>query len=181
MNAEKMIQLALDAGFTKCSIINTENLVFKPEYRKYCEENTCGNFGKNYACPPDCKSPEELKNKVLEYRKAVVFQLAGQVESAFAKTETMELKKKHMLAAWDVVDQYRAEGVEGYQILATACCLCPVCQKAEGKPCLHPEKVSPGMSAYCIDVTQMAAVCGMEMGWKETDVSYFSMYLFDKK
>lgn len=181
MTTEKMLQLAQNAGFTKSTIINTEDLVFVPEYRKYCEENTCGNYGKNYACPPECGTPQEMKEKALQYRQAVVFYTTDTVKSAFDDAETSKKKKRHMYMAWDVVDEYRRQGIEGEQILAGSCCLCSTCKKASNEPCVHPERRANDMSSYCIDVTKLAELCNMDIAWKENEASYFSMYLFDKK
>ena len=34
-----LIQAAKNLGFSDAAIMNTKDLVFKPEYRKFCEEN----------------------------------------------------------------------------------------------------------------------------------------------
>ena len=30
-------------GFSDAAVMDTDNLVFMPEYRVFCEENACGN------------------------------------------------------------------------------------------------------------------------------------------
>ena len=44
-----LIQAAKNLGFSDAAIMNTKDLVFKPEYRKFCEENQCGNYNLNPA------------------------------------------------------------------------------------------------------------------------------------
>ena len=51
-----LIQAAKNLGFSDAAIMNTKDLVFKPEYRKFCEENQCGNYNLNPACPPESGS-----------------------------------------------------------------------------------------------------------------------------
>lgn len=36
-------------GFSDAAVMDTDNLVFMPEYRVFCEENACGNYDKNPA------------------------------------------------------------------------------------------------------------------------------------
>lgn len=47
-----LIKTAKELGFSNAAIMNTKDLVFKPEYRVFCEENRCGNYDLNPACPP---------------------------------------------------------------------------------------------------------------------------------
>ena len=46
------IKEAKKLGFSNAAIMDTQKLVFKPEYRKFCEENQCGCYNVNPACPP---------------------------------------------------------------------------------------------------------------------------------
>ena len=46
------IKEAKKLGFSNTAIMDTKKLVFKPEYRKFCEENQCGCYNVNPACPP---------------------------------------------------------------------------------------------------------------------------------
>ena len=57
---------AKQLGFSAAAVMDTKNLVFKPEYRVFCEENRCGNYDRNPACPPESGSVEEMKEKALE-------------------------------------------------------------------------------------------------------------------
>ena len=45
------IKEAKKLGFSNAAIMDTKKLVFKPEYRKFCEENQCGCYNVNPACP----------------------------------------------------------------------------------------------------------------------------------
>ena len=38
------IKEAKKLGFSNTAIMDTKKLVFKPEYRKFCEENQCGCY-----------------------------------------------------------------------------------------------------------------------------------------
>ena len=62
---------AKQLGFSAAAVMDTKNLVFKPEYRVFCEENRCGNYDRNPACPPESGSVEEMKEKALSYNKTL--------------------------------------------------------------------------------------------------------------
>ena len=79
MTEAEMIQLAYDEGFAAAAIVDTAQIVFDPSFRPYCEENLCGQYGANFSCPPDCGSPEEMKQRVLAHKKALVLQTIWQV------------------------------------------------------------------------------------------------------
>lgn len=44
MNGKELIRLALDLGFSDAAVIDTENLVFVPNFRTLCEENTASTM-----------------------------------------------------------------------------------------------------------------------------------------
>ena len=50
MTEAEMIALAESQGFEKVAILNTSQLKIVQEYRKYCEQNLCGNYDANYGC-----------------------------------------------------------------------------------------------------------------------------------
>ena len=81
MTAEQMVQYAYEEGFSAAAVVDTADIVFDPSFRPYCEENLCGQYGANYSCPPDCGTPEEMKQKVLAHKKALVLQSIWQLES----------------------------------------------------------------------------------------------------
>ena len=90
MTAEQMVQYAYEEGFSAAAVVDTADIVFDPSFRPYCEENLCGQYGANYSCPPDCGTPEEMKQKVLAHKKALVLQSIWQLESY---TDTPAIKK----------------------------------------------------------------------------------------
>ena len=90
MTAEQMVQYAYEEGFSAAAVVDTADIVFDPSFRPYCEENLCGQYGANHSCPPDCGTPEEMKQKILAHKKALVLQSIWQLESY---TDTPAIKK----------------------------------------------------------------------------------------
>ena len=44
-----LIEEAKALGFSDAAVISTDQLVFVPENRDFCEDNLCGNYDKNPA------------------------------------------------------------------------------------------------------------------------------------
>ena len=61
MDEKRLLDTALEMGFANAALMDTAELVFIPAFRPLCEENLCGKYGVNYACPPDCGTVEEMR------------------------------------------------------------------------------------------------------------------------
>ena len=74
MTNDEMIARAVEAGFAAAEVIDTDKIVFDPMFRPFCEENLCGQYGVNYACPPDCGTPQQMAARITAHRHALVLQ-----------------------------------------------------------------------------------------------------------
>lgn len=183
MDEMRMLEIAAEEGFENAAIINTEDLVFIHSFRALCEENDCGNYNRNYGCPPYCGTPQEMEDRVRAYRKAIVFQSKNFVNDAMDGAETRPLKKKHIQKTRSAMKHLEQEGLQmnGFPAMCGPCNYCAVCALVEGKPCVHEDMRFSCLSAYCISVNDLAKSCGMEIEWSGNVAYFFSMYVFDKK
>lgn len=179
MTYDEMVRCAVEAGFANAAVTDTENIVFDPMFRPYCEENLCSQYGVNYSCPPDCGSPEEMKQRILAHKKALVLQSIWQVADYGDMPAIKHAKKQHNAAELQVVRQLRQAGHEGLIVGASGCALCSPCALAEGAPCKFPDLRYSCMSAYCVFVKKLADTCGMEYDYGEGLLALFGMYVFD--
>lgn len=179
MEDKQIIQLAKELGFFKAEIVETKNIVFDEKFRPYCEDNYCGQFGVNYSCPPICGTVEEMKNRVLKYKKAVVLMTQWEVPALDDKEKLKNGKQKHNAYTFKLIDKLKEAGHNGLMIGASGCGLCSPCKLKEGKPCAFPEKRYSCMSAYCIFVKDLADKCNMEYDYKNGLLAYFGLYAFD--
>ena len=77
MNQHELINKALELGFSAAALIDTKDIIFRPEFRVCCEDNSCGMYGVNYACPPACGTTDEMKERVLAHKKAFMIAASG--------------------------------------------------------------------------------------------------------
>ena len=173
---EDTFALARELGFEEIGFLDVRDLVFRHEYRKFCEDNLCGNFGSNYSCPPNCGTPEEMQAKAEAFRYGIVLRSQWSVENTADKAVAASCKAVHNRRTREFV---RRRGDGTFLVMAGGSCdLCPTCQAAIGGTCPHPEAAWSCLSAYCIDVAALAQSAGVDFQWDPKRLSYYSVYLF---
>ena len=179
MTDEQLIAYALDQGYAAAEIIDTEKIVFDPSFRPYCAENLCGQYGVNYSCPPDCGTPEQMKQKILAHKKGLVLQSIWEISDYSDAPAIKKAKGAHNRAGINVMKWAREHDCPGFLVGASGCALCKPCAMKEGLPCRFPELRYSCMSAYCIFVRELAQSCGMEYDCGPGLLAFFGMYVFD--
>lgn len=179
MNEEKMINCAVEEGFSAAAVISTDEIVFDPSFRPYCEENLCGQYGVNYSCPPDCGTPEQMKQRILEHKKAMLLQTIWEISDYTDKPAIKQAKGGHNAAAIRLAKRLREENCPGFLVGASGCALCSPCAQKSGEPCRFPEYKYSCMSAYCIFVKKVADKCNIEYDCGNGLLAFFGMYVFD--
>lgn len=179
MTYEEMIAWAAEEGFSAADVTDTTAIVFDPMFRPFCEENLCGQYGVNYTCPPDCGTPEEMKQRVLAHKKALVLQTIWEISDYSDAPAIKKAKAAHNAAEIRLTKRLRQAGKDGFIVGASGCALCSPCAKAAGEPCRFPEYCYSCMSAYCIFVKKLADHCHMEYDCGDGLLAFFGMYVFD--
>ena len=146
----KIAEQAAKYGFTAVWVPVSE-IPVNSEYLKYCEENRCGNYNANHACPPDCGTPEVLSSKA-----------------------------EHGAAIRRFRDDLRRDGFDVFAVGYGACSLCKPCKRKNGEPCAFPDLRVSCMSAYCVDVAKLAKRCALPFDWNPKKLYLFGMILFRK-
>lgn len=179
MTNEQIIAMAVEEGFAAAQIVDTGKIVFDPSFRPYCAENLCGQYGGNYSCPPTCGTPEEMKARILAYKKALVLQTIWEVPDYSDMSVIKPAKAGHNAAELRLVKHLRGQGIDGLIVGASGCALCAPCALTLGKPCAFPGLRYSCMSAYCIFVKKLADACGMDYDCGEGLLAFFGLYAFD--
>ena len=145
--------------------------------RKYCEVNYCGNYGKNYSCPPACGTPEEMEEKAGRFKNVLVLQTITPVQDITDEQETRVIKHRHNQMTWGLIESLSGKLQDFLPAMAGPCQLCEKCEKGEEKPCRFPNRVASCLSAYCIQVDKLAEACDMPY-WCQGEVAFFSLLFF---
>lgn len=150
------IEEAKKLGFSDAAVMKTDKLVFVPEYRVFCEENACGNYDKNPACPPESGTVEEMKERALDYENTLVLQTMQDRFMDYRKAKLAHNKLTEQLS-----EKMKECGKTDILIMSAG-----------------PYKHNSCMSAYCVDAQKMADAVGMQCWTNDGKFRYFSQILF---
>jgi len=149
-------------------------LPMEPILRKACEANTCGSYGKTYACPPLVGTVEEVTAQAHSFAGFLLFQTIGQLEDSF-DAENMSVAGGRHAALTRTIHDALYKDIPGLLTIgAGGCKLCDICGAQTGTPCPQPARVIPSMSGYCFNVSRAAAMAGLKYNNGPNTVTFFS-------
>ena len=175
ISVEKLVAL----GANKAGFIAVSDIPFDRELRKSCEMNYCGNYGKNWTCPPKLGEIDDLINQAKQYKTALVYQTLSSIEDSFDYEGMVAALKKHIQIT-DIITEYIRREIDPVflQLSAGGCPVCEICAAKENLPCRYPDKALASLEAYGIYVSQLAELSGMNYINGKNTVTYFGAYLF---
>lgn len=175
---DQIVDRGAEAGFTCTAVIETDRITFNPDFRICCEDNSCGKYGVNYTCPPHCGTTDEMRDKVLAHKYAIVFQTMWEIPDTEDAAMIKKCKGKHNSMVRKFIADLDPSYSGGFMIAASGCSLCEECAIVRGEPCLFPDKAASCASAYCIYVEDLAEQCGMEYDCGPGLTAFFGLYVF---
>ena len=170
----------MDSGAYKAAAVTREDIVLDASFRKNCEMNQCGAYGKNWHCPPCIGPIDELIEKAGAYPMGVLYQTVYAIEDSFDIEGMAEAGKKHGELSRRVHARL-LEGLAGEDYLHLAnggCKICSPCAKVTDEPCRFPEMALSPMEGYGIDVYNTAKNAGLKYINGQNTVTQFSLILF---
>lgn len=177
MTDTTLLELAKAEGFF-AAMIAPEQIPVDSKFRKFCEDNLCGKYGANYSCPPDCGTVEELHQKILAEEKVLIIQTLWVMEGYEDKTTIQKSKETHNAMVLRLKAKMEQLGCSGFCSGYNGCPLCTPCKRIDNQPCAHPDLRINCMSAYCIDVAELAKRCNLEFAWTPNKLHLFGMIAF---
>ncbi|MGN1015319.1 MAG: DUF2284 domain-containing protein [Butyricicoccus sp.] len=176
MMRNEICRRAKECGFAYAHLLPTGQVPFDPSLRVYCEQNACGNYAKNYACPPHCGAAEQMIQAAMQYPDTLVVQKQYAVEDVCDPQEARRCASDVKQRMWKLIDMLREQNVTGLASMPGECTICPTCGMTEGKPCACPERVASCLSAFCVDATELMARCAFPFSWSSDHISYVCLY-----
>ena len=148
-------------GFSGAAFMPASGLKIIPEFRMFCEENTCGNYNKLPACPPMSGTVEEMTKCIADYQYAFVLQTALETDDLDSKEVQKQCKYDHNIMTDQLLDELKDSLPETRLLMS--------CGPWKNHSCL---------SAYCVSAQHMAESVGMECWVNDNILRFFSVVLF---
>ena len=159
--------------------VSESEVRFDPRFRKLCENNTCGSYGRNYMCPPSIGSFEDCRGEVLNHEQALVIETIHPLEDSFDYEGMMEGGKVHSENV-NKVWKYIKDNVkyDKLKILsAGGCSVCSECGIISDVPCRFPDAAVSSVEGHGIDAAHLAESHGLKYINGEDTVTYIALYL----
>lgn len=180
--ARKLTEQVIAQGADRAAVLAVSEIELDAGFRSLCESNACGNYGRCWMCPPDAGDIEELMEEIRTYENALVYQTIGLLEDSYDIEGMAAAAEKHNSLSRRLKGLF--EGEDFTKVLhlgAGGCHLCPVCARVDGLPCRRPEDAISSLETYGINVSKLAAACGMKYINGQNTVTYFGAVFYFRK
>ncbi len=179
MPIQDTIRLQKEAlGIHEYAFMNTGDLVFSQGVRNLCEMNSCGEYGKTWACPPGVGTMEECQSKLLRYQHFFVFTTLHPLEDSYDFEGMMEGKERHRERCPAIAALFEKEYQDVFILSAEGCGRCERCTYPDA-PCRFPDTLYPSIESYCVEVNRLAASAGIHYINGANTVTYFGCIFYD--
>lgn len=154
---EKYCTRAVKEGATHAKQIQPSSIATASWVRLKCQFG-CAAYDRFYSCPPRTPTPEQTREVIDSYHRAILFHIQVPQAPDRGKRIGEFLEMLRNLEGEMFKDGY----YKAFVLLAGPCRLCdPECAKLEGVPCKFPDRARPSMEACGIDVFQTARNNGL--------------------
>jgi predicted metal-binding protein len=181
LDADKFAAEVKEHNVKNIAFVTVYKILFSDEVRKYCEMNSCGHYGKNWACPPGVGPVTELKARAHNYTHGIVLQTVHKLSGSFDLKGMMSGKKEHDGILRNVLHMFMKDYEISDALLLGAghCEVCKECTYTSGEPCRLPDKKMESLEACGIDVMKLAKDCGISYNHGPSTVAYIGLILYN--
>lgn len=179
MNSMKEIIAPLkdSLGIHEYGFIKTKDLVFSQGVRELCQMNSCGQYGRTWACPPGVGTFEECKKKITAYENLFVFTTLHPLEDSYDFEGMMAGKERHCEICPKVVSVFQEHFSDLFVLSAEGCARCKTCTYPDA-PCRFPDLLYPSIESYCVEVNRLAETAEVHYINGADTVTYFGCILY---
>ena len=172
---DEIIEAIKEAGFDEYKEIDPKtDIVFSEAVFASCAENKCGNYGKNYSCPPLSGDMEENKARFLKYEHAIIINKIADMGKRYEKMAEAGLKVKEAFEKLGKLLEDKPVMLAG----AGGCSLCKKCAAQTGEPCRFPDKRRYSMEGSGMDIVKMSIQQKMTYNGGDNKLGFFMMVLY---
>ena len=179
MEKENILQTVLAGGATKAVYITQDEIVLSEDFRRICESNQCGGYGRCWMCPPFIGEIDNLMDTVRSYPRAILYQTIHEIEDSFDIEGMFDAGRNHAYTSVKIDEMLRQQELSEYLHLSCGGChICETCAKKTDEPCRFPDKALSSLEGYGVDVYNTTKNTTLKYINGSNTVTYFGMVLF---
>lgn len=171
------IQTKINNHFPLNKEIPIESIEIREEVRSLCEKNQCGNYNKNWTCPPAVGSLEECKDKMTKYKRIIVVYDIYQYKNAFDFKGMMDGGKDFSDRLLELKNDITKDK-DAMFLGAGGCRLCEKCAYIDAEKCRRPDDAIISCEAHGIDVMALMKNNGIKYNNGKNTVTYVGAVLY---
>jgi predicted metal-binding protein len=171
-------ELAGESGFTHTAELNVSAIETREDVRAVCEQNICGVYGANWACPPGCGSLAECTEKIKRYRRGLILQTVGEIEDSLDLEGMEEAAEAHGNHLREFGDKIRERYPAALLVTAHGCRRCKTCA-CPGEPCRFPDRATVSMEGLGIVLADVCKNNGVPFHYGANTQTFTAFVLFD--
>lgn len=176
----RLIEAALTAGAARAVLIPQRQIVLSAEFRKICESNGCGNYGRCWMCPPDTGDIETAMEQVRHFPWGLLYQTIGTIEDSFDIEGMTSCAREHAQISQHVQQAVQPLLTKPFLHLSCGGCrLCETCARRTDDPCRHPDKALASLEGSGVDVYNTARDTSLPYINGRNTVTFFGMVLWE--
>ena len=177
---DRLANVALSLGAFRASVIPVTDIETDASFRDLCAANVCGNYGRNWMCPPDAGDIHDLMAALKSYSYALVYQTVSELEDSYDFEGMMDAGLRHNRLMVALRQALNGEPLSrALHLGAGGCRMCETCAKRTGEACRHPDLAVASLETYGVNVSKLAPAAGMKYINGRDTVTYFGAVLFD--
>ncbi len=170
----------IELGAHKAANIYVKDIVFDKGFRKLCQSNACGKYGKCWTCPPYAGEIEDLIEYAKSFEGAFIYQTYGLLEDSYDFEGMMAQGEKHNKITQKVMREFcdKTGFSKTLHLGAGGCRVCETCAKVTEQPCRFPHLALSNLETYGIDVSALAKTAKMNYINGQNTVTFFSGFFY---
>lgn len=176
-----LVKDAFALNATHASIAAVADIKFNDDFRKLCEQNSCGSYSENWMCPPAVGPINDLKERSLGFKQGLLFQTVHPIASSLEWKGMLEGGANHTNIFRKILEcmENNYNFKEILPLNAGFCTYCGAkCAYLVGEKCQFPDKAVSSVEANGIDVMALVKACGIPYNNGKNTVSYVALILF---
>ncbi|MDR0620961.1 MAG: DUF2284 domain-containing protein [Deltaproteobacteria bacterium] len=169
----ELMAVAAECGADGMAVIDVADIIFRPEFRALCEANRCGNYDRNWRCPPKAGEIGDLIDGLKKRTRAMVFNHVARLKNAYDFVGMTKGGLSFAAVCQRIVEKRPAGFSESVVLGAGPCKVCERCGLLDGEPCRHPDLAVTSLEACGVDVSQLAKLSSLKYNAGPGTVTYF--------
>lgn len=159
---ELLKKLIDDCQFSEIVEADPKQIHITQDVRDACAKNDCGNYGKNYMCPPSVGDLDYYRDVVSRYDKALLFSQVYTFQNRQDYRRMHEIMGGFSYTVENLHRSIRRAGIDGTVFSAGCCTICKECGILTDEPCRFPDEAMPSLEASGVDVVQLTKDTGLK-------------------